>query len=262
MGLLDKLARRLRGPRCPVEPTQRIWVERRLLWLLEEFGPDPLRRDPLAPGSTYLPDSWEGSEDDCLDLVDQLCAFMQIGRETLDVELYDSEENSARHLLPVHEWTHSGPAGLFQSGSIQGRFTLGIDVAGLGDPRSLAATICHELGHVHLLGHGHLDPEAEDQERVTDLLTVFFGAGIFTANSAFQFSQWQDGQMQGWSARRLGYLTEREFGYALACYARLRGERQPEWASFLDENIRYFLDESAFFLERTAETSVPFGVSS
>ena len=261
MGLLASLARQLRGPRCPVDSTQKRWVERRLLWLRDEFGPDPLTREPLAPGSTYLPVSWEGSEDDCLDLVGRLCAFMQVSRESLDVALYDSEENPLLHLLPAYESTHSGPAGLFQSGSVQGRFTLGIDVSGLGDPRSLAATICHELGHVHLLGHGHLDAEAKDQERVTDLLTVFFGAGIFTANSAFQFSQWQDGQMQGWSARRLGYLSEEEFGYALACYARLRGERHPKWARFLDENIRYFLDESIFFLERTEETSVPIGAA-
>jgi len=261
MGLLDSLARQLRGPRCPIDPAKKRWIERRLLWLRGEFGPDPIQRDPLTPGSTYLPASWEGSEDDFLDLVDRLCAFMKVPRDSLDVALYNSEENPLLHLLPAYESTHSGPAGLFQSSSGQGRFTLGIDVRGLGDPRALAATICHELGHVHLLGHGHLTPEAKDQERVTDLLTVFFGAGIFTANSAFQFSQWQDGQMQGWSARRLGYLSEQEFGYALACYARLRGERRPNWARFLDDNIRYFLDESTFFLERTGDTSVPIGAA-
>jgi hypothetical protein len=82
---------------------------------------------------------------------------------------------------------------------------------------------------------------------------VYFGAGIFNANAAFQFSQWQDvvASRQGWSTRRLGYLSEEEFGYALACYANIRGEKQPTWARFLESNIRHFFDESLDFLKRS-----------
>jgi len=53
-------------------------------------------------------------------------------------------------------------------------------------------------------------------EPLTDLLTVFLGFGVFTANAAFRIEQHQDGRSQGWSARRQGYLSEEEFGYALA----------------------------------------------
>lgn len=34
--------------------------------------------------------------------------------------------------------------------------------------------------------------------------------------------------------RRLCYLNEREFGYALACYGKLRGEPDPAWAGDLN----------------------------
>jgi hypothetical protein len=183
---------------------------------------------------------------------------MKIQRDSLDFGFYDSEENPWLRALPEYESTYSGPAGLFQSKGKRGRFTLGVDVRGLGDPPALVATICHELGHVHLLGHGRLGPEVEDHEPTTDLLTVFFGAGIFSANSAFKFSQWQDSNRQGWSTRRLGYLSEEEFGYALACYARLRGETRPDWRRFLNSSIQYFFDESAYFFEKTGDTSLSF----
>lgn len=38
---------------------------------------------------------------------------------------------------------------------------------------------------------------------------------------------------QGWSARRLGYLSEEQLGYALARFAFERGEGKPSWISFL-----------------------------
>ena len=40
---------------------------------------------------------------------------------------------------------------------------------------------------------------------------------------------WQDRNMQGWSARRLGYLSEEALGYALAGYPQERGEASPRW---------------------------------
>ena len=46
-------------------------------------------------------------------------------------------------------------------------------------------------------------------EPMNDLLTVFLGFGIFTANSAFHFKQYTTDRAQGWSAGRSGYLFER-----------------------------------------------------
>src|SRR5688572_23737825 len=68
---------------------------------------------------------------------------------------------------------------------------------------------------------------------LTDLLTVFFGLGVFTANAAFSFQQWTNTATQGWQTERRGYLGEEEIGYALALFALLRGEHNPAWANIL-----------------------------
>ena len=62
-------------------------------------------------------------------------------------------------------------------------------------------------------------------EPMTDLLTVFLGFGIFNTNCAARLTKWQDERQQGWSMKRLGYLPEEIYGYALARFARDRGER-------------------------------------
>jgi hypothetical protein len=50
---------------------------------------------------------------------------------------------------------------------------------------------------------------------------------------------------------RLGYLTEREYGYALACYCRLRGETDPSWATYLGPGPGTYLDQGLAYLARS-----------
>jgi hypothetical protein len=114
---------------------------------------------------------------------------------------------------------------------------------------ALVATIAHELGHVLLLADGRISAsERPDHEPLTDLLTVYFGLGIFSANSAFDHFHEARGRHSYTSTSRLGYLTEPMYGYALARYAWLRGEADPDWADHLDTNPRSFLKRGLRYL--------------
>jgi hypothetical protein len=53
---------------------------------------------------------------------------------------------------------------------------------------------------------------------------------------------------QGWSTRRLGYLSEELFGYALARYALERGEEKPSWKSYLSTNVLAYMKRSSAWL--------------
>jgi hypothetical protein len=83
-----------------------------------------------------------------------------------------------------------------------------------------------------------------DQEQLTDLSTVFFGLGVFTANAAFDYSQ----DHRGWQTSQLGYLGERLFGYALAYYAWLRTEETPAWTNQLDTNPAAYMRQGLRYL--------------
>jgi hypothetical protein len=176
-------------------------------------------------------------------------------------QFFDDEENPLLGLLPAYNSQHSGAAGLYFGAEHSGQFVLGIAISGLQRPGALVATICHELGHVHLLGYERLMSDETDHEPLTDLLTVYFGTGIFTANAAFEFTQWQDNYYQGWSARRLGYLSESMLGYALAAYAWLRGETNPAWQRHLGENILVYFEDSMHYLANTHDTTLAAGTA-
>ena len=118
-----------------------------------------------------------------------------------------------------------------------GRAVIALDQSECADPKLLTAIAVHELCHLRLLGEHRVRAERPDGERLTDLLTVYFGFGIFSTNAAMRFARAD----RGWSIlpvgelddrtlnaarhegyQRLGYLSSAEFGYALACYCWLR----------------------------------------
>jgi hypothetical protein len=233
-------------------------VEDRTLWLLAQFGPEPIRRPPLDPTSQLLPRKWDRSPEAGANLLQRLCRFMLVDPARLELDYFSSRETHDLVSAYAGQTSRSGPAGLFIHPKDSQRLVIALEDSGLDEPAALTATICHELGHVHLLADGRLSHDAADSEPLTDLLTVFFGAGIFTANAVFQFSQWQSHSHQGWKASRLGYLSEELFGYALACYSWYRGELTPNWARHLRPNIHYYFDDSLHFLSATRESKIPF----
>jgi hypothetical protein len=106
-----------------------------------------------------------------------------------------------------------------------------------------------------LLGDGHIDRSTPDHEPMTDLLTVFLGLGIFSANSAARFNHYDHGGgWHSWSMQRLGYLSQGIYGYALAKFAAERSENKPDWTRYLSTNVRaYFKRSSAWLAKNKAE---------
>ena len=154
--------------------------------------------------------------------------------------------------LPGHTRS-SGSAGLYvaEAGTDSRgnpRAAIGVAATQMNDPISLVATLAHEVGHEILLGQGRVSPEQSDHEPLTDLLTVFLGMGIFTANATIRDRGWSDGRMHGWETKRLGYLDQRMFGYALARFAWTRQETKPPWMRHVRPDVRLPMKKGIRFL--------------
>ena len=68
--------------------------------------------------------------------------------------------------------------------------------AALRDPSGFIATMAHELSH-YLMATIPLEPPGgpEAKEPATDICSIFLGFGVFAANSAFSFRQFDDGNL-------------------------------------------------------------------
>lgn len=241
-------------PKCPVDPETKEWIEDAFNWLIDELGLDTLRSvDVVLPIEEYFPDPFSGTESDIRRMVERVCGYMDVDPKLLEVRFYVSEAGERLHPLAGTE--HSGHT----LGSYQirgGKYHIRLETSQAANPEVMVATIAHELGHVILLGENRLDAEYPDHEPMTDLLTVFYGLGIFNSNSVFSFEQWTNTQSQGWRAERRGYLTEEMFGYALALFAYARNESKPDWAGYLNVNVRSYFKGGLKYLIKTGDTTV------
>jgi len=234
---------------CPVDEKQQLWIEQASSWIVKQFKIQAGEVVVILPTPEFFPDGYRAREEDVDLLLNRACRYMRVDRQRLELELFSDQSRELRNHLPVFQSSGRGAAGTYAKDGA-GRIKISISTDHLSDPMSLVAVIAHELGHVLLLADGRISTDRKDHEHLTDLLTVWLGLGIFTANSAFKFSQWSGGFKQGWESRRLGYLTEQMFGYALAWFAFARGECRPPWAMSLAGNSGHYFKSSMRFLER------------
>ena len=210
-------------------------------WLVAEFGRDVLLR-PIALPSDLIPDGYDGSVAAATELCGRIDAWMDLrpGQCGLSFEL-----DGVRR--PVNGLVVKEQSGRWIRTNGQNQILLVPALA--ADPVALIATYAHEAGHELLLGSGRISlVRRPDHESLTDLLTVFYGLGIFTANAAYERRPRPNGRGKQPLAR--GYLRESALSEALAHYAKLRGERRPDWDRYLDPPVRRGLRNQLVVLHR------------
>jgi len=245
--------------KLPISDEDRQWTDEGFLRLEKLLGRRRmLEAKVVLPTAEDFPDPYDKSATAAERLFHRVCAYMQVSSAPVQLEIFADETEELREILPYwHGDEGRRAAGIYlHDGKDANRsqeekpMVVAVRSTQLKDPLALVATMAHELGHVILLGGSLLNPTATpDHEPMTDLLTVFLGLGIFTANSAARFTQYQDERRQGWSMQRLGYLPEQVLGYALAKFAMERGEAKPDWAKHLCTNVWSYFKQSRRWLQ-------------
>jgi hypothetical protein len=238
-------------PVCPVSPEQRDWIERSMRWYVREFGEPVVHRPVVLPTTDFLPESYDASNYQIHRLYNRICSLMGVDPRHVELRLRDrldqgsSSDQGERRIVGRYRTPPYLRLRFLDTKLWLGRPFIEIERAQTADPVRLVAVLAHELAHRRLLGEDRVTTEQPDHERLTDLLTVYLGFGVFAAN------------MQQGLAGHLGYLTVEERGYALACYCRMRREfALPSWASHLHPQPRTVLEQALAFLafEATGRT--------
>lgn len=242
-------------PKCPINAEDKEWLEDSFQWLIDEFGAETLHDlKMILPNNDFFPDHFSGDISSLKKMIRRICGYMSVDYAKIELELFTDERRNSPHPLAQFESEGTGACGLYQF--YYNRHHISIEEKLLANPTNLIATIAHELGHARLLGEDRLSPDYEFHELLTDITAIFFGLGIFTANSLFIFEQWTNAHYQGWQTSRYGYINEEMAGYSLALFAYLRNEKNPGWTNDIQRNVRYYFKKSLKYLEKTDDTKL------
>jgi hypothetical protein len=222
---------------CPIQPEMRLWMENAFLWLAKQFGTEEIaHKKILLPSSDCFPVDFDGSKDSLNQTAEIIAQQMEIDINSLELEIFDQTTQEIQgdfgyRIFTKMEKDEGQSAGRFYDKTEDGKYQIFVERKNLKIPETLVAVIAHEFAHIKILGEKRLD---FNDEHLTDLATVVLGVGIFNANSAFK----QYSGFDGWGYRSVGYLKQREWGYALALYAYYRNETNPEWLKYLTPNLK------------------------
>lgn len=224
---------------CPLDQEMRLWMENSVLWLATQFGQDNiLSKKILTPTPQDFPIRYDGSQTSLIKTAEIVAEQMEVSLKKVNLQTYDENIKAFNGGMGHHTFTEIDKnsreklaAGLYFDKNKNGKYDIFIEQQNLSQPENLVATLAHEFAHIKILGEKRLD---FNDEFLTDLTPVLFGLGIFNANASFRFFQSSD----GWGHNSIGYLKQKEWGYALALYAYYREEKSPEWVKHLTKNIQ------------------------
>lgn len=240
--------------RCPVSHDNRIWLERSFSFLLDIFHKEKIRqREILIPGYANFPIQYTGDDETALGILKIVAEKMEVEFNKIRLNLYDGGihamssggKRDKRIFLNSND-RYKTSAGLYRGRQADNKYHIGLERKKLAQPEIMVATLAHELAHIKLLGENKMKV---NDEKLTDLTTVVFGLGIFNANAAFQTIR--TSEASGW--RKMGYLTQMEWGYALSLLAYIRNEKAPGWMEYLTGNVKEDFKQGERFIENNKD---------
>jgi hypothetical protein len=240
------------GARLPIDRDELEWQLATFKWLGREFG-SIADRPLVLPTSDFFPAPSGGTS--------RIQALFDNVRNAAGMADWPCELRAGRESRPAqvgfalllrHEGAQA-PCGTFEVEAPDGvrKVVITYNPSLAADTDAMIATFGHELGH-YLMSKAKSDPPGgwELHELHTDLAGVWLGFGIFLANAARNFSQFQSGGEMGWSSRSQGYLSEGALVTALAIFQRLRGDDPLAPARWLKDYLRTDLKNAAKALAR------------
>jgi len=231
-----------------VTPQDKDWIEKNVDWFIQTFGLDKLASTPfILPTNENFP--YDNLKDDgqFQKLFEQLCRLWEISPNEIKVKFFDDFASKQwTTWIPHGKWNDAG--GLYSQEYTLGekRFNIQLAKSNLNNPQLLVAVLSHELAHVKLLGGNYVNRNDVDMEPLTDLACIFFGFGIFVANSC----QTKDIYWIG----RSGYLPNEIISYtnALICY--ITQSDSAEYLEYLNTNTNELFQQDLSFLTKTNDT--------
>lgn len=218
------------APQSPLKDDRRQWIEETFRRLTGIFGKEAMEnRKVLIPHHSDFPIRYNGDPQTAFQTLHIVATQMEIPSTDIQLNIYDDTVNAistggpggAKIFLGTADSEPQPDEPLYERNE-DGRYPITIEKSKLQNPELLVARLARDLASIKLP-----TPEAS----LTDLTTLIFGLGIFNANAAFTS---QNLLITGKNAR----LTQMEWGYGLALFARFRNEKNPAWADHLVKNIK------------------------
>ena len=233
-----------------VTPEDKEWIEQSFIWFIEVFGLDKLKEQPfILPTRENFPYDNLKDNNQFQQLFEQLCKYWDLNPNEIIVKFFDDIKSKQWEAM-IPQGQFNDPGGVYNQiyTTDEKRFRIQLAKSNLDHPQLIVSVIAHELAHVRLLGGNYIKNSDPDMEPFTDLATIYFGFGVFLANSV----QTQDIY---WISRS-GYLPDQIISYANALLCYITEHEASNYYNLLNSNTRELFKKDFEFLMNTHNTAL------
>jgi len=246
MGLFDFLKKK--SP--TVTQDDKDWIEKNFIWFIEAFGIDFIKDQPfILPTTDEFPYTDLKSTEQFEKLFKQLCRYWGLDHDEIVVKFFDDFKSK--------QWSSYSPGanlneplGLYYRNDPKNekRFSIHLALSNLNNTQLLISVIAHELAHVKLLGGNYIQQNDPDMEPLTDLISIYYGFGLFVANTC----EVRDVYWIG----RSGYLPSQIISYANALLCYITDQPAEKFTAYLNTNTKSLFIQDYNFLKETHQTEL------
>ena len=242
------------GARLPIDRDEFDFQLATFKWLIDQFG--PVAQPLILPTADFFSARALAGRGGARPIFDEVRALA--GMADWPCELRAGAADRPIDAGNTHLLRHEGqppPCGTFQiQEGLAGRHgIITYNPSMERDAAGLVATFAHELGH-YLMATAASDPPGgwDLHELHTDITAVYLGFGVFMANNARSFGQFQSAGEIGWSASARGYLSEGALVTATVIFQRLGGRDPRDAARYLKAYLQKDLKRASGALAKLA----------
>ena len=235
--------------KLPITEVDKAWVEQNIKWLSQLIGEERFNKIiTVTPTKNFYNRNFDGTKKDAEYVLERTMQLMNI--DDVDVKLNFFNDSPVEMSDGTILTSPADINGRWESASgtyqkIENTTIISIELSQLKNPISLIATTSHELAHQILLGENNIE---ENDEYLTDLLSIIYGFGIFIGNSRFSFSSFSINGYFGWESSTQGYLPEQIIAYTMAFLSSKRSENT-DYEIFLNKSMKQFFAQSLKWLK-------------
>ncbi len=260
-------------PRCPIDPGEKTWIEYRMAWLLKRFSLEQLQNTKIIlPTSEFFTLPFHGRLEEVQAVLESVCGYLQVDPARFRANVFNPQ-NPLGPLPNVHDehvweiWAghliHEGESPTEQetdnttehnAETAWRGVTIHLVDSLAADLETVIALFAREICRSVLLQFPDLTPRTFDFEHTVELMPLFFGLGIFSANAVLRETASNSMGWEQWSMIPQGHLPARYLGFALGLLAWMRQESMPSWRSYLRRDAEGAFRATLKYLEKTGDT--------
>lgn len=238
--------------KSPLDADDEAWQLECWAWFLRTLGGmNMLRATALVlPTSDFFTQLKSREHQFALDVFAQVSAYFGFEADDFELVAQSPSINPQVGAFAVVQNAPPSPLGTYSHDHEDGA-TITYDPRLVDHPGALIATFAHELCHARLFAVATPPPGGWDMEEfATDLATVFFGFGVFSANEAARFEAYSDqaSGAQGWRFSGGGYLSPAERAFALAVFLALTRRGADQVRPYLEGTAAAYFGKSVKYL--------------